>query len=459
VLIAINTLLEYGVQKMKNVTKLALGVALAAGTSVAGAGTISGGTAQTVSAEMSQGGTLQGRSGEETIAITLGRNFIGGDLLTLTLSGGEFVAGQTLELYTSDPALGPGLSSDFDDFNFFSATATEITFRASGPLDSGRLLYLSGDGVADASDVEISLGAGASGAAVTLSAASTGPNDVYATPATLYSYTGEFSGSVSGAFSAVVDAVNANRLAFESGGSDVIEYAASVANVDITEALTTADKLNITLIGDMSGIGSVLMTDGVDTANATIDAVNGTATLEASASEFFGAAGSTEYASIVVTANGTDVLSPRTFTLTSSLDLDDENFSDPLTAAAAAGAFTMNGAQARVAQLSLNFGFVQWVKVGNLSAQDATIVGDLSYNGTTTSNIPLGTVAGNSVATVGGAALEAALAAAGVTAGTDATLTLTVAANPNDVVFHAEKKDATGRSISDVLTNKDNTLR
>jgi len=440
---------------MKNVTKLALSVALAAGTSVAGAGTITGGTAQTVSAEMSQGGALVGTTGAETIAITLGRNYIGNDLITLTLSGGTFVAGQAFELYTS---ASPN-AVDFDDFNFFSATTTEVTFRASGPLDSGRLLYLSGDGAARASDVAITIGAGASGAQVTIAAASTGPNDTFATPAALYSRTGQFSGSVSGAFDAVVDAIGGNRLSFTSGGSDVIEYAASTAAVGITNALTTADRLNIVLIGDMSGIASVVMTDGVDTATAAIDAVNGTATLDASASSFFTAGGATEYASIVVTANGTAVLSPRTFTLTSNLDLADENYVDSLTANAAAGSFTMNGAQARVAQLSLNYGFVQWIKVGNLSAQTATIVGDLAYNGTTTNNIDLGSVAGNSVATISGANIEAALAALGVTAGTDAILTLTVAANPDDVVFHAEKKDAQGRSVSEVLTDTNNALR
>jgi len=441
---------------MRNVTKLALSVALAAGTSVAGAGDITGGAVQTVSSEMSQGGgALQGRTPEETIEITLGRNYIGGDLITLSLSGGQFNGAQSLELYTSAPAG----AVDFDDFNFFSATATEVTFRASGPLDSGRLLYLSGDGAGAASDVEITIGAGASGAQVTVGATSTGPNDVFAVPAALYRFTGEFSGSVSGAFDAIVDAVNENRLLFETGGSDVIEYAAQTAAVGISSNLTAADRLNIVLNGDMDGILSVVMTDGVDTATATIDAVNDTATIDASANAFFTQGGATEYASVVITANGTDVLSPRAFTLTSNLELADENFVDPLTAAAPAGAFTMNGAQARVAQMSLNFGFVQWVKVGNLSGQSATIVGDLSYNGTTITNIDLGTVNGNSVETVGGASLEAALSARGITAGTDVILTLTVAANPNDIVFHAEKKDATGRSISDVLTDTNNTLR
>lgn len=441
---------------MKKLNKLALGVALAAGTSIAAAGTVTNNVGtRTVSSEMSRGGDLAGTIPSGSIVIELGRNYIGDDKVTFTLSGADFDTSGPgeFELYTS----APGVGNDFDDFNFFSATANVVTMRASGPLDAGRQLVLSyGLAGAGSSAIPVTLGAAASGSMVTVSVSSEGPNDAFAGSADLFSYVNEFSGSVSGALSAVVDAEGAQRLAFVGGvTSDAFEVVLETAGVDETSALDGADDVMIVLSGDMSGIGQVLV-DGVA---ATIDDVAGTATYTTRADLEFPAPGPGNEVEVRVVANGSEVLSPREFTVSADLILDDEMFTDNLLMDAAAGEFTMNGAQARVAQMSLNFGFIQWVKVGNLSDQPATISGDIVYNGNSLTNIDLGTVDAQSVATVGGGALEAALANAGVTAGTDVSLTLTVAANPNDIVFHAEKKDSTGRSISEVLTDATNNIR
>jgi hypothetical protein len=427
---------------MKNLNKLALGVALAAGIPAAVAGTITNdGATQTVGAEMSQGGELVGNVAQGNILIELGKNYIGDDKLTFTVSNADLSNGQSFRLYTG--------AADFDDFNFFSATSNTITMRASGPLDAGRVLSLTGEAAGASAAISFDLSPGASGTEVTIAVTSTGPNDAFVAPATFFAYEDQFSAQVSGALDAVVDAENSNRLAFTTGVSDVVALAPSVGMPDITNGLGGLDVLSITLNGDMSGIGGVTL----GPFNATI--TPNSATLEVPAGIFFVDGFDNE---IELTANGSDVLSPRVFTMSADLILEDEG-TDPLFEDSAAGAFTMNGAQARVAQLSLNYGFIQWIKVANLSDQPATIFGDLVYNGTVLQNIDLGSVGAQSVATVGGNALEAALADAGITAGTDASLTLTVAANPNDVVFHAEKRDGMGRSVSEVLTDATNALR
>jgi len=142
-------------------------------------------------------------------------------------------------------------------------------------------------------------------------------------------------------------------------------------------------------------------------------------------------------------------MAPRDFTVSATLNLAGEGVSKALISDADAGELTINGASGRVAQISLGYGFIQWVKVTNLATISATIEADITVDGTTYEALPIKSVAAESVATVSGADLEAALVAAGGPATpVDASVLLTVPVAPALVKFHAEKKDSVGRTIS-----------
>jgi len=245
---------------MNRLNKLALGVALAAGASVAAAGTITG-TNQTVGSEFSAGGFDNESAGE--IVISLANGTRASDELTITIAGADFSAGQTFALFASDAAQAnfAGLSDD-DDWTFFSATSNVITFIASGniPQAADNIFYLAGDTGAAGVGVDVNLDQGAEGTTVTVAADHTG-DDTFAAGATLFTYADEFSGEASGAFSAVIDAVNAGRLAFVGAASDAVGIDFDLAAVDVAGTLDDDDTVTVTLFGDMTGIGAVTFVD------------------------------------------------------------------------------------------------------------------------------------------------------------------------------------------------------
>lgn len=435
---------------MSKLNKLALGVVLAAGTSIAAAGTISGGTARSVGAEMST------KNGFDDVAITAGSISIAlangtraSDELTITLSGAEFAGGYgDFTLYQS-----AAVPADNDDWVLFSATSNVLTFFASGiiPQAADNIYLLSSSTAGAFDDVVVDLPPGSAGATVTLSADHTG-DDTFAAAATLFTYTNEFSAEVSGAFDGVIDAVAAGRLAFDPAGSDALGLDFDLAAASQTNALNDNDSVTITLAGDMSGIGSVIV---VDAAGREFEGVisSSSATVTASGASLFAGAAEPQ---LEITPNGSVVMSPRDFTVSATLNLRDEAATKTLYTSEDAGELTINGASGRIAQLSLNYGFVQWIKVTNLGLIPAAIEVDITANGTTYEGLPIldgagspVSVAANSVATVSGAQLEAALeAAGGTTDGVDVSVLVSVPVAPALVKFHTEKKDNTGRTIS-----------
>lgn len=442
---------------MKNLNKLALSVALAAGTSVAAAGTITGGTPETVGAEMSANGYEDLDLAKGSIAISLANAIRANDELTITLANGEF-AGDQGDWYliasaaASAPAGLAGAGVDADDWVFFEATSTRLTFVASGNIaqSAGNIFYLSSSNVTDIDEVLFDLDAAVAGTSVTLSAATTG-TDTFAAGANIFGYRNQFTGAPSGAFNAVIDAVDGERLAFVGGGSDAMDLQFTRTDPTNTIALDDDDTVIVSLHGNMVGIGSVILqeVDGTDK-SATIDVANQRATVRASANLVFDADGANENA-FEITPNASVVMAPREFTVTASLDLDDEDTTKTLFSAEEAGELIINGANGRVAQMSLNYGFVQWVKVANRAEEPAAIEVDITVGGTTYEGLSLKTVPARSVATISGADIEAALeTAGGPTTGVDASLLFTVPVAPALVDFHSEKKTTDGRTITNV---------
>jgi hypothetical protein len=366
--------------------------------------------------------------------------------MTITITGADFTAGQEYALYASDAGEALADILDKDDWTFFSATSNVITFIASGniPQAADNIFYLSG--VADDPDggVSVNLDQGAEGTKVTVAADHTG-DDTFAAGATLFTYTDEFSGEASGAFDAQIDAVNQGRLAFVGAASDAVGIDFDRADVDVQGDLDDNDTVTITLFGDMAGLGAVTFVDA-DGDEYEADISTNSAVVVASGGSLF--AGAQEPV-LEITPNGSDVMAPRTFEVSATLNLFDEGTSKVLISAADAGELDINGASARLAHISLGYGFVQWVKVTNLTEIPATIEADITVNGTTYEALPIKEVAGLSVATVSGAELEAALVADGGPATpSDASVLLTVPVGQDDVKFHAEKKDNAGRTIS-----------
>lgn len=440
---------------MKNLNKLALSVALAAGTSVAAAGTITG-TSETVGAEMSANGYLDLDTTKGVIAVSLANAIRANDELVITLSGAEFAGGQgDWWLIASDAASLPaglaGAGVDADDWNFFEATSTQLTFIASGNIaqSAANIFYLSSSNVTDIDEVFFDLPEATAGTSVTLTAATTG-TDTFTGGANIFGYVNEFAAAASGGFDAVIDAISGDRVAFVGGGSDAMDVTFTTTAAANSIALDGDDTVILTLQGDMTGIGSVIIQEAAGGAGneyaGVISLAGDTATVRASANIMFDGD-----AVLEITPDASVVMAPREFEVAAVLDLDDEESTKTLFSGSDAGELTINGASGRVAQMSLNFGFVQWVKVANRATEPAAIEVDITVDGVTYDGLALKSVPALSVATISGAEIEAALATAGgPTTGVDATLLFTVPVAPALVDFHSEKKGTDGRTITNV---------
>ncbi len=449
---------------MRKLNKLALSVALAAGTSIAVAGDITGPAAPVnFGSEMSTAGEQELVLDKGAIAIEIGRLYRANDELTITLSGGAEFSETGFLLFGSGAGSTPADLDDSSDWLFGEATSTSATFIALNAITQNSIFYLSSSTGVLLDEVELDVLAGGAGTSAVISAAHTPDSgtgqDTFAAPAELFGYTREFTAAVSGLFNAVIDAENSGRVEFEGNGSDAIDLSFTDGNL-ATDILTNAQTVVVTLNGDMRGIGSVLLQEGGGgtTSEGTIDLASNTATIRASAADVFNN-NATVDSILEITPFGTlneasgVVMAPRTFTLSASLEVGAN--SNGLINNAAAGALTTNGASARISQMSLGYGFTQWIKVTNLGTVAAPVTADITVDGATYTNVDLGvTVDGESVATISGTAIETALANAGGPAvGTrvDASVLINVPLNQDSVEFHSEKKGTDGRTITNVI--------
>lgn len=433
-------------KKFAKLTSLACAVALQfSGAAVAGS--FQAVTSESVGTEAASVGTLSANISGDSIVMDFDSGMSADNRLFIRLDNGATFADAAYSLEVSTGGAGNGDLTDFVLVTQTPAGATELEFRAVSALITSENYILSGSAVAGQA-VNVNVPALAAGGEISVSAEaqdSFGAFEFFS-GLELFEYANEFAALLTKPADAIVD-VDDNRLSFTGGASsDTIEL--NFAGAMITNALSLSDDdtVAITLSGDMSGIASIgLTTDTTARGNFTIDTAANTATFAASASDVFAAT------STILTANvtGSSALATRSFTVMADLDFETETDKNLIAENSPAGAWSINGLQAKVSHMSLNStGFVSWLKVANEGTTAAEISADIIYtlaDGTegSVTNATLGTVDAGGVATVGEAAILSAIGEP--TQLVDASLTVTVAGQTNLIHLIAEKKASDGR--------------
>lgn len=434
---------------MRNITKVAVGVVAALGSLAANAGTISVSSAP-VGVEAATTGTLDGVIAPGGIVLTTGTSYLRADRLSISLTNGATFADGDYVLVQSG-------SDDLTEYTLLTtspAGESTIQFRAASDLNAGNIFVLSGS-TAKGASVAVNLPSLAATGKVNISAKATDVRDdtdydTYEADE-VFRYFNQFAGAVDAntklANEIDVEAPASRKLFTGAGTSDALMLTFTQENLTGNKvSLNDKDKVEITLRGDLSGANSITVATGsVARGTATIAEDGQSATVSLSASDAY-AAGSATLNVLV----GSSVLSTSDFTVQADLNFETETDKNLVAAGTKAGSWTINGLQAKVANLSLNStGFISWLKVTNEGAADAVIYADVvysTYNGapqTKVTNAQLGTVAAGSVFTVSEASILQAIG--NPTQLVDASLTVTVTGPKNAVFLTAEKKASDGR--------------
>lgn len=438
---------------MRNISKVAIGAIVAMSTAVANAGTYDTAASASVGTEAANAGTLSGLIQASGLVLKASPGYRIADKITLTLDNGATFEDASYVLLQS-----AGL--DATEFTAVEYTKgdSSITFRAASTILNGSEWILSSSANAAAA-VTVGLPALGAGGSIKISGSVVDPADglTYATykATEIFEYANEFAGAVDTKLNAQIDvAVGADRKRFTSSGtSDAL--ALEFTETDQTYGVTLADTdtVNITLKGDLSGVASITVTTG-STLRETLTVGKGIASDYSSASVALSA--SDAFAAASTTLNviaGSGILSTGEFSVSAELDFAGSQLTDPLVTEVAenAGTWTINGLQAKVANMTLNSAStISWLKVSNEGASDAIIYADIVYslyNSTTAETkkigVELGTVAPGTVYTVSEASIVDALG--DPTGLVNATLTLTVTGPTDSVHLTAEKKASDGR--------------
>jgi hypothetical protein len=437
-----------GVQQMLKMNKMVVGVIAALGVTGASAGTFQTVTSESVGVEAATVGALSTNIAGDSIVFGTGTAYAANDRIVLTLSNGATFADSTYRLEQSAGGAGTG---DLTEFLLTTATpagSSSIEFRAASAVADGADFILTGSAVAGQA-VTFNVASKTAGTKVEIDAEARDVIGVYDNFSSLelFRYANEFSAAVDTVANAVVD-VNEGRLKF-TGAATTDQIAIDFTEAAVTNGvtLTDDDKVVVTLSGNMAGIASVTATSGaVSRGNATIDAEAGTAVFEFSASDL---AGGTTSAILDVNVDGTTVLATREYTIQADLDFESETDKNLVAADTAAGAWTINGLQAKVSHMSLNVsGFISWLKVMNTGTIPVQVYGDIIYtlaDGTEGSveAALLGAVDAGGVGTVSEATLLAAMG--NPTQLADVHITVTVTGQDDAVHLIAEKKASDGR--------------
>lgn len=464
VLIAINTFifeLEFKIMKKLNKTGLALGVALAVASTGAFAGTFSPITSETVGVEASTTGSLVADIDGNFIKLTPNGAAGVSDRVFITLDNGATFADSTYSLSASDGA--KDLDASLVAFTLVTpepAGASTLEFRVASELTTANQFVLSGSNVASQA-VSINVPALSAGATLSIDANAEDNNGIYDfyTAAVLFGAANQFSASPDEIVASGIVDVNDSRLSLV-GGTDRIALNFTEALNDNGVPLNADDSVDIVLSGDMTGVAAIAFGTGAgptNQGNFTIDANAGTATFTAEASDLFIGGGNTTSGVLDITTTGSASLATRTFTVQADLDFETETDKNLIAAGAAAGSWTINGLQAKVAHLSLNVsGFISWLKVVNEGTAAAEITSDIIWtlaDGTEGSvrNADLGSVDAGGVFTVSEAAILTAIGSPTQVA--DVSMTVTVAGQTNLVHLTAEKKASDGRTTLPVYYN------
>lgn len=436
---------------MKNSTKVAVGVIAALGSLTANAGTITVSSAA-VGVEAASTGTLEALIPADGMVLTTGTSYLRADRLSISLSGGATFADGVYVLEQS----GSGDTSEFTLLTTSPEGESTIQFRAASDLPAGGIFLLSGSSNAGAS-VAVTVPSLTAGLKVNASGVATDVRDStdYDTYSAteVFRYFNQFAGAVDASAKLAneidVEAPASRKLFTGAGTSDALTLTFTEASIsgDNKVELSDADLVKITLRGDLSGANSITVATGTTArGSATIADDGQSATVSLSASDAY-AAGSATLNVLV----GSSVLSTSDFTVQADLDFETEVDKNLIAAASKnAGTWTINGLQAKVANVTLNAtGFISWLKVANEGAADAVVYADIIYNNyngdaeTKVTNAELGTVEAGSVLTISEATILAALN--DPTGVVDANITVTVTGPKNSVFLTAEKKASDGR--------------
>ncbi len=434
--------------KKLNKTGLALGVALAVSASSAmatGVASFATSASSVVGVEAATTGTLDASVAGDAILFTTGAIYRtgAGARLIITLDNGATFADSAYVLETSVSGSSTVWTQTTSD------SASELQFSPTISSAVGTEFVLSGS-TAVGQPVTITVPALASGGEIKITGQyKDSPSTSIETynSLELFEYANQFSASVDTTADGIVD-VNDSRLSFTGAASVdtvALDFASAAVGTGVT--LTDDDSVDIVLSGDMSDIASIgVTTNGTSRGNATIDTDANTASISLSASDAFFGTGS---AVMSVNVTGSAALATRTFTVQADLDFDAEVDKNLVAEATSAGQWTINGLQAKVSHMSLNTtGFVSWLKVVNEGTSVAEITADIIYtlaDGTegSVSSADLGTVDAGGIATIGEAAILAAMG--DPTQLADVSMTVTVAGQVDLVHLVAEKKASDGR--------------
>lgn len=433
---------------MKNMTKLGLAILAASGAMGAHAnGSFESLTSESVGVEAATTGSLSAAIGGDTIIVAPGFGYSSNDYLTLTLDNGATFQDST---YTLEESAGGAGTGDLTHFSLIGGSPigqSTIVFKVgTSGAAVGEDYILSGSSVAG-QEVNFRVPSLAAGSKIQLDGVADDGNRDYDlfTAIELFRYANEFSANLDTSADAIVD-VNEARLEFTTGVSDRIAIDFNEASITNGVGLTDDDTVRVVLSGNMAGIDAIVAKSGAVTrGEATIDLAAGTATFEFSASDLQGSTS----AILDVTVDEATPIATRAFTIQADLDFESETDKNLVAAETAAGAWTINGLQAKVSHLSLNSsGFISWLKVANTGTTSAEVFADIIYtlaDGTEGSveSALLGSVDAGGIATISEATILTALG--NPTQLVDVHLTVTVT-GPNDQVhLIAEKKASEGR--------------
>lgn len=436
---------------MRNISKVAIGAVVAMSTAVANAGTYDTATSESVGTEAASAGTLEGLISANGLALKASPGYRIADKLTLTLDNGATFQDASYVLLQS----GTNDATEFTTVSYTKGSGS-IIFRAASGVPNGSEWILSSSAAAGAS-VTVGLPALAAGGSVKISGSVVDPNDglTYATfkATEIFEYANEFAGAIDTTLNATIDvAVSADREKFDNGTSDALALEFTQTAQTYGVSLGDTDKVKIALKGDLSGVAKITVTSGglrdTLTVGKGIASDYQSASVALSASDAFAAASTT-----LNVISGSGILSSGDFAVSAELDFAGTALTDALVAETAgnAGKWSINGLQAKVANMTLNSAAsISWLKVSNEGVADAIIYADIMYNlysnatgETKVTSAELGTVKPGAVFTVSEASIVNAMG--NPTGLVNATITLTITGPEDSVHVTAEKKASDGR--------------
>ena len=448
---------------MKSMTKIAVGVFAAAASLNATAGTFLASSAA-VGVEAAKAKAFKGTVGAGNIELKPGETIPTGDRIFLSLTGGATFADAGYYLATSGTSITTSLVGH-------TAGASTLEFRVTSGGVAGGDLILSSSDVATPVALKVGLPAAAAGTKISISGYAQeqlGQYDTYKA-AEIFRYFKEFSAAVDTQADGIID-VDAERLKFTSGvnyDDIVVNFKSQGLANGVT--LATADKLVVTLEGDMSGLADIkAFANGTSAANiakaktATINAGKTSAVYTFDANTVEG----TSSAVLRLTGATSEPIATREFKVGVVLELDTEASDEVLinssleAAKGNAGKWTINGLQAKVSQMSLQTpGFISWLKVANTGTVAVDVIADIIWtlaDGTegAVNGAKLGTIDAGGVGTISEAAILDAMGDPSKLA--DAHLTVTVTGSADTVHLIAEKKASDGRTSIPVYYNATN---